>query len=89
MKRKEFFYGPIICFFDVLGKITGRQLVLTPMVSHALTADPFAMAGVIGAIAALFVDLSLAFHLGHCQGTWLASQVPIFLFLYLIEKSGR
>ena len=62
MKRKKFFHRPVICFFDVLGKITGGQLVLTPVVSHAFTADPFPGTGLVGTVAALLVDLDLAFH---------------------------
>jgi hypothetical protein len=62
MKRKEFFHRPVIGSFDVFGKITGRQLVLGPVVSHTLTADPLAGARIVGAIAMLLVDLDLTFH---------------------------
>ena len=68
MKREKFLHRPVISSFDILGKITGGQLVLTPVVSHALTTDPFAGARVVGTIATLLVDLDLAFHLSHSLG---------------------
>ena len=68
MKRKEFFDGTIVCLFDIVGKITGGQLVLTSMVSHTLATDPFARARVVGAIAAFLIDLNLAFHKSYYLG---------------------
>ncbi len=65
MKRKKFFHGSIIRFFDIVGEITGGQLVLTSMVSHTLATDPLARAGFVGTIAAFLVDLDLTFHRRH------------------------
>jgi hypothetical protein len=65
-KRKEFFYGTVVRLFDVLREITGRQLILAPVISHAIAADPFARARIVRAITAFLVNLDLAFHL--CDG---------------------
>jgi len=65
MKRNEFFHGSIIFFFDVFGEITSRQLVLTPVVSHTLTANPLAGARIVRAIAVLLVSFDLTFHQSH------------------------
>ena len=62
MEREEFLHGPVVGFFNILGKIAGGQLVLAPVVRDALTADPFARARVVGAIATLLVGLDTAFH---------------------------
>ena len=66
VKGEEFLDGSVISLFDVRGEITGGQLILTPVVGHALTADPLAGAWIVGAIAMLFVGFGLAFHLCHC-----------------------
>lgn len=62
MKCKKSLNGPIICFFDILRKITGGQLILTPVVGYALTTNPFARTGVVGAIAMFLVDFGMTFH---------------------------
>ena len=87
MKREKFLHRPVISSFDILGKITGGQLVLTPVVSHALTTDPFAGARVVGTIATLLVDLDLAFHLSHSLG--LARKIGAIGFGALRFTSGR
>ena len=91
MKRNKFFYGTVVGLFDVVGKKTGRQLVLAPVVSHALAADPFAGTRVIGAIAVLLVGFGMTFHRCRylrCQkriGAWCFYQVPISL-AFLFQK---
>ena len=62
MKRQEFFHGAVVGLFDVVGEITGGQLVLAPVVSYALTADPLARTGIVRTIAAPLIDLDFAFH---------------------------
>jgi hypothetical protein len=62
VKGQEFFNRAIVGLFDVVGEITGGQLVLTPVVIDALTADPLAGARFIRAIAVFFIDRDLAFH---------------------------
>jgi len=69
MKLQEFFYRAIIGLFNIVWKITGGQLILGPVVSHALAADSFAGAGVVGTIATLLVGLDLAFHLGRASSS--------------------
>jgi hypothetical protein len=81
VKGEEFLDGSVISFFDVVGKITGGQLVLTPVVGHALTADPLAGAGIIGAIAMLLIGFDLAFHLCHCLGFMFLTQPQNLLSL--------
>jgi len=68
MKRKEFFDGTVVCLFDIVRKITGGQLILTSVVSYTLATDPFARARVVGAIAAFFINLDLAFHKSYYLG---------------------
>ena len=63
MKFEKFLYRTVVGFFNVVRKITGRQLVLISMVSHALAANPLAGARFVGAITVLFVGFELTFHL--------------------------
>jgi hypothetical protein len=62
VKGQVFFDRAIVGLFNVVGKITGGQLVLTAVVGDAFAADPFARAGVVGAITVFFINLGLAFH---------------------------
>jgi hypothetical protein len=65
MEGKEFLHRAVVGFFNIIGKITGGQLILAPVVRDAFAADPFAGTGVVRTIAAFLVDLELAFHRQH------------------------
>jgi hypothetical protein len=62
MEGKEFFYRSIVGAFNIVGKITGRQLILTSVIGYTVTADPLAGTGVVGTITTLLIHFDLAFH---------------------------
>lgn len=65
MKRMKSLNGPVVRLLDVIGEITGRQLILAPVISNTLATDPFAGTRLVGAITTFFVGLDLAFHQSH------------------------
>jgi hypothetical protein len=62
MKREELFHRPVECLFDILGEITGGQLVLAPVISHTFTTKTLARAGIVRTITTLLVGFDLTFH---------------------------
>lgn len=62
MKLQKFGDRTVVGPFDLVGKITGGQLMLTPVIGHTLATNPLAGARLVGAIAVFLIDRDLAFH---------------------------
>jgi hypothetical protein len=56
--------GTVVCSFHLIRKKAGRKLLHSPMVLKAFTADSFAAAGLIGAVAVLKVLIFVTFSHG-------------------------
>jgi hypothetical protein len=55
-------YASVIALFNIIGKITSWKFTAFPVVCYTLAAYTFSAAGLITAIAHVFIFLYLAFH---------------------------
>jgi hypothetical protein len=70
--------GTVVRSFHVIREKAGRKLPHSPMVLKAFTADAFAAAGLIGAVAVLKVLFFAAFFHGRLQVIWIQYRLWVF-----------